>query len=447
MTLPSSKTRFKKPNNGNAKYPQSAKKSNIKRSTSYSYPMPESEPFCVWLGNLPATATSSDVVKYLEPMKIEPRDIRFGRVYKKGPYRCAFVDFYNKEDMRMALESISSPDAPLFMDRLIEIDINVSKASKPSPNGSSFRPVTNNPVTSKQDVRSFENNKSPKDNHQNQTAQPTQPHVQPSVQSQGANLSNDRFQTNLRGRGRGRDKGRRGRRSDYFRGQYGRYKQKNENFRASFSNPSFSDNLPQQKPVKILKRPKESTVPIVSPKTKNESNKMNGAHHKKSQSLPITPNVNKSRFPTMAEDKVRINPMLNEYINGNSNAHKNDNANNANKSQYASHNNDYHNEHDSYYYNKTQRHSGTVQSQQYHQHGSYKQKRHRNNHRNDQQQQQQRDDYYSAKSNYKNKSYHEDRPNSARYKGSNKSYRGRGRGHGRGNRSYSKKRHNNYSYQ
>merc|ERR1712233_261040 len=88
----------------------------------------------------------------------------------------------------------------------------------------------------------------------------------------------------------------------------------------------------------------------------------------------------------------------------------------------------YHNEHDPYFYNKAkQRHSGTVQNQQYHQHGSYKQKRHRNNHRNDQQQQQQqRDDYYSNKSNYKNKSYHDDRSNNSRYKGSNKSYRGRG---------------------
>merc|ERR1719410_2287352 len=141
----------------------------------------------------------------------------------------------------------------------------------------------------------------------------------------------------MRGRQRSNDRGRRGRRNDYFRGQYGRYKQKNE-YQSSFSNPSFSETpMPQQKPVKILKRPKESTVPVVSPK----SNKMNGAHHKKSHSLPSTPSVNKSRFPTMAEDKntVRINPMLTEYMNatlsnGNS---PNKSEKNSKQNQYESH--------------------------------------------------------------------------------------------------------------
>eukprot|EP01083_Nonionella_stella_P234081 824166_1 len=72
---------------------------------TYSYPIPDKEPFCVWLGNLPAEAKPSDIVKYLEPLKIEPRDIRFGRIHK-NKYTCAYVDFYNKEDMKTALQSI-----------------------------------------------------------------------------------------------------------------------------------------------------------------------------------------------------------------------------------------------------------------------------------------------------------------------------------------------------
>merc|ERR1712228_491800 len=354
-----------------------------KSVSSYNDGLPNSAPFCVWLGNLPAEATSSDIVKYLEPLKIEPRDIRFGRVHKKGSYRCAYVDFYNKEDMRLALQSISSPEAPLFMGRVVEIDINEGIAAKQQSNGS-FRSNSNNPVTSKQDVRSFENKQSTKETKQKQQKQQSSPpQIQQPAIKQSTNNNNDRFQqSNVRGRGRGRDRGRRGRRSDYFRGQYPRYKQKTDNYRSSFSNPSFSDNLPQQKPVKILKRPKESTVPIISPKSNAN---MNGAHnHKRSNSLPVSPhNVNKSRFPTMAEDKtnkVRINPMLKEYINE-SVMHKNEALNNINHytQQKKKH---YHNEHDSYYYNKAkQRHNGTVQNQQYHQHGSYKQKRHRNNHR------------------------------------------------------------------
>merc|ERR1712154_238051 len=74
----------------------------------YSHPFPDSEPFSVWLGNLPFSAKPSDIVKYLEPLNIQPRDIRFGRIHK-NKYTCSYVDFYGKDDMKLALQSIDSP--------------------------------------------------------------------------------------------------------------------------------------------------------------------------------------------------------------------------------------------------------------------------------------------------------------------------------------------------
>merc|ERR1719245_977214 len=128
---------------------------------TYSYPLPDMEPFCVWLGNLPAEAKPSDIVEYLEPLKIEPRDIRFGRIHK-NKYTCAYIDFYNKEDMKRTLRSIDCSDAPLFMGRQVEIDINegivVDREHAVNMTGSSTSDTSlvnssDVAVVSKQDVR------------------------------------------------------------------------------------------------------------------------------------------------------------------------------------------------------------------------------------------------------------------------------------------------------
>merc|ERR1712137_1133400 len=70
-----------------------------------------------------AESKPSHIVKYLEPLGIDPKDIRFGRIHK-NKYTCAYVDFHCKEDMKMALQSIDCTNAPLFMGRQVEIDIN-----------------------------------------------------------------------------------------------------------------------------------------------------------------------------------------------------------------------------------------------------------------------------------------------------------------------------------
>jgi len=116
---------------------------------SYSYPVPDTEPFCVWLGNLPAEAAPCDIVAYLEPLGVEPKDIRFGRIHK-NKYTCAYVDFHSQEDMKSALRSIDTTTAPLFMGRQVEIDINegivvdreaaVTCTSSASSLNSPFRP-------------------------------------------------------------------------------------------------------------------------------------------------------------------------------------------------------------------------------------------------------------------------------------------------------------------
>merc|ERR1712003_559747 len=100
------------------------------------------------------------------------------------------------------------------------------------------------PVVSKQDVRSFENKQSTKNQKQSSSHSPMEQSApMQTTQSTNMKLGNDRFQSNVRGRGRGRDRGRRGRRNDYFahsqqqQQQFGRYKQKNEKHRSSFSNP------------------------------------------------------------------------------------------------------------------------------------------------------------------------------------------------------------------
>eukprot|EP01084_Bolivina_argentea_P196422 336698_1 len=152
-----------KPSSGHSKQQQQQKDNkNNELKRTYSYPLPDVEPFCVWLGNLPAEAKPSDIVSYLEPLQVQPRDIRFGRIHK-NKYTCAYVDFYNKLDMQAALQSIDCSAAPLFMGRQVEIDINegivvdreaaVTCTSSSSALNSPFRPQKNAPNNSKQDVR------------------------------------------------------------------------------------------------------------------------------------------------------------------------------------------------------------------------------------------------------------------------------------------------------
>ena len=93
------------------------------KKMEFSLAIPESEPFCVWLGNLPASAMINDVFDYLALFDVRPKDVRFGRVHSHR-HTCAYVDFYNQCDMIKALESIHCSDAPLFMERKLKIDIN-----------------------------------------------------------------------------------------------------------------------------------------------------------------------------------------------------------------------------------------------------------------------------------------------------------------------------------
>ena len=60
---------------------------------------------------------------YLEQFGPTPKDIRFGRIHK-GKYTCAFVDFYNQQDMKRALIGIDCDDAPMLLGRVVDIDIN-----------------------------------------------------------------------------------------------------------------------------------------------------------------------------------------------------------------------------------------------------------------------------------------------------------------------------------
>mmetsp|Transcript_21807 Transcript_21807/g.35029 ORF Transcript_21807/g.35029 Transcript_21807/m.35029 type:complete len:745 (-) Transcript_21807:287-2521(-) len=108
-------------NNGGNNNTENGGDGQLKRT--YSYPLPDHAPFCVWLGNLPAEAKPSHIVSFLEPVGIEPKDVRFGRIHK-NKYTCAYVDFYSKEDMKKALLSIDATNAPEFMGRKVEIDIN-----------------------------------------------------------------------------------------------------------------------------------------------------------------------------------------------------------------------------------------------------------------------------------------------------------------------------------
>merc|ERR1712228_186919 len=85
-------------NNGNAKK-NTNNNNHMARSksvSSYNDGLPNSAPFCVWLGNLPAEATSSDIVKYLEPLKIEPRDIDLVACTKKDRIVVRMLIFITK---------------------------------------------------------------------------------------------------------------------------------------------------------------------------------------------------------------------------------------------------------------------------------------------------------------------------------------------------------------
>jgi hypothetical protein len=94
----------------------------ILRQRNYSYPIPDRPPYCVWLGNMPSTAGDKDLVEYLGKMGVVMKDIRWGR--RQGAHTCCYVDFYGVEDMKVVLETVDAPNAPRFMGRLLQIDIN-----------------------------------------------------------------------------------------------------------------------------------------------------------------------------------------------------------------------------------------------------------------------------------------------------------------------------------
>jgi len=89
---------------------------------NYSHPIPHHPPYCVWLGNMPSRATNKHVSEYFEQMGIAVKDIRWGR--RLGAHTCCYVDFYNVENMKTALQTIDSIHSPRFMRRWLKIDIN-----------------------------------------------------------------------------------------------------------------------------------------------------------------------------------------------------------------------------------------------------------------------------------------------------------------------------------
>ncbi|ETO21291.1 hypothetical protein RFI_15913 [Reticulomyxa filosa] len=111
----------------------------------YSYPIPDHPPFCVWLGNMPSSATEKHVADYFEQMGVTIKDVRWGR--RQGAHTCCYIDFHNVEHMKIALQTIGSNHAPRFMRRSLKIDINegIRVDRESAVTAVTKRPVKNKP--------------------------------------------------------------------------------------------------------------------------------------------------------------------------------------------------------------------------------------------------------------------------------------------------------------
>jgi len=107
-------------------------------NSNYTHPLPDKEPFCVWIGNLPPWANPSLIITYFKSLNIVPKEVRLGRIVKNR-YSCAYVDLYTQQDMKSTLRTIDSTTATPFYGRKIEIDIHMkntlSMRSKRSSGG------------------------------------------------------------------------------------------------------------------------------------------------------------------------------------------------------------------------------------------------------------------------------------------------------------------------